>query len=312
MTPGPKSKRKYGHYQWPSDLEFLVLLWEMTQDEIAAMLGCRQTTVSSHALKLGFETPDSEYWRMKKLGLPVEVPDAVKQARVTFANGSNPGVESVGMPSDIVTKALEQVGGFPEPAARPESKTAALKGAAPPLPPTLTLEVDIFGPNLVYIGIDNGYTGAAARIGINGELVFRPVAVSNLGGHKELDIDGNIEMLQDLIASSGARPEQTLVVVERGQVGRDFGAHNNFVNGQNHEFWRVVLSRSKIPFAWVNPKTWQKIIFRGLGGTDTKAVAALACRQRFPELNLRGYNRSQREGIHDAICIALWARQTLR
>jgi hypothetical protein len=163
----------------------------------------------------------------------------------------------------------------------------------------------------LYFGIDNGFTGAIARIGPQGAIACQPVAVTNLGGEKLLDIDANLAILQRMIAASGVASNQVLVVFEQGQIAPKFGARNNYTNGKNNEFWRVALSLAKIPFAWVNPKNWQKSVFRGIRGTDTKAMAELVCRQRFPGLDLRPYNQSQREGINDAICIALWAQQTL-
>jgi hypothetical protein len=79
-TGSPKRKRK-GNYAWPPDMEFQVLLWDQTQKEIAAALGCRQTSVSARAIRLGLDIPKPEYWRLKNLGVPVEVPESVTRAR---------------------------------------------------------------------------------------------------------------------------------------------------------------------------------------------------------------------------------------
>jgi hypothetical protein len=157
----------------------------------------------------------------------------------------------------------------------------------------------------LYIGIDNGTTGAVAALYPTDQAVCHPVMVMRLGNEKLLDVQGNIEVLRTLIGAS----QSVLVAFEQAQIAPKFGAKNNYTNGKNNEFWRVLLTLERIPFCWVNPKTWQKTIFHGIRGTDTKVMAELVRRQRFPDLDLREYNASQREGINDALGIALWARQ---
>ena len=53
-------------------------------------------------------------------------------------------------------------------------------------------------------------------------------------------------------------------------------------------------------------------MFSGIRGDDTKEMADLVRRQLFPNLNLDDHTRIQIGGINDAVCIALWARQTLK
>jgi len=42
---------------------------------------------------------------------------------------------------------------------------------------------------------------------------------------------------------------------------------------------------------------------------DTKAMAALVVRQRFPAIDYGDYTAEERRGVNDAILIALWARE---
>ena len=44
----------------------------------------------------------------------------------------------------------------------------------------------------LYIGIDNGYTGAVAAIAPDGKLTHRPVTVQELGNDRFLDVRGNL------------------------------------------------------------------------------------------------------------------------
>jgi hypothetical protein len=99
------------------------------------------------------------------------------------------------------------------------------------------------------------------------------------------------------------------VVYEQSQINPYFGHKSNHTNGKNGEFWRVLLSTEKIPFSWVNPKQWQKDMFRAIRGRDTKVMADLVRKQRFPNLDCTGFDKTELEGVNDALCIALWARE---
>ena len=79
----------------------------------------------------------------------------------------------------------------------------------------------------------------------------------------------------------------------------------------NREFWRVLLGVLGIPFVIVEPRVWQKAIFLGISGTKPKRRAQLFIEQRYPRIDLSAFgNAETREGIRDAMCLALWARTT--
>jgi hypothetical protein len=162
----------------------------------------------------------------------------------------------------------------------------------------------------VYIGIDNGFTGAVVRLNEPNEILCRPVPVTDLGQYRILDVAGVEALMHEMITKAGAPLNNMIVVFEQSPITPLFGARNNFVNGQNNEFWRVLLTLKKIPFTWTNPKMWQEHIFAGIRGNDTKAKAAIVCQQRFPHFQTIGYSRDEIKGIYDALCIALWARET--
>jgi hypothetical protein len=163
----------------------------------------------------------------------------------------------------------------------------------------------------LYIGADNGTSAGIAGITPKGDIVCAPVLFQDLGKEKLLDIPGILALLEQMMASAGVTAQQTMVVFEQAQITPQFGYKNNYTNGRNNEFWRVLLTMAKIPFAWVNPRVWQKAVFVGIRGDDTKEMADLVRRQQFPNLDLSGYTQIQAGGINDAVCIALYAKQTL-
>jgi hypothetical protein len=163
-----------------------------------------------------------------------------------------------------------------------------------------------------FIGIDNGITGAMACLTPEGGVLCEPVIFQDLGREKLMDVDRNLALLERMIAATGLPKQRLIVVFEQSQIFPKVGARNNYTNGRHNEFWRVLLTMAKIPFTWVNPQIWQRAVFSGIRGDDTKEMADLVRRQRFPNLNLDDHTRIQIGGINDAVCIALWARQTLK
>lgn len=160
-----------------------------------------------------------------------------------------------------------------------------------------------------YIGIDNGFTGAIVLLTPDDQIVCRPVVVLDLGKEKLLDVAPNVTMLRELTDIAASYDCGVHIVFEQSPIAPIFGVKNNYTNGKNNEFWRVILTLGKLPFSWINAQKWQKELFAGIRGDDTKAMAALVCRQQLPALDVSAYKRSQTEGIHDALCIALWARR---
>jgi hypothetical protein len=162
----------------------------------------------------------------------------------------------------------------------------------------------------LYIGIDGGYTGAMAALCPDGTVLHHPAIVQDLGKDKCLDVRANREILRGMITSSRVTDSDVLVAFELSTKNPAFRASNNYTNGKNGEFWRVLLTLEELPFVWVHPQVWQGHVFRGLHGDDTKAKAALTVQQRFPRLSYGDYKVEEIRGTNDAICIALWSRET--
>jgi hypothetical protein len=163
-----------------------------------------------------------------------------------------------------------------------------------------------------YIGIDGGFTGAIAAIHPDDTWQFKPVVVIDTGKDRRLDILANQTFLREIAERAGG-VENVVTIFEYAKKNPLFGTKGNWANAQNTEFWRVCLTLSGFPFAWVDPNTWQNEVFRGIPGTDTKARAQLFLQQRFPNVSVDEFKcRTNREGIRDAMCIALWGRSNMR
>jgi len=321
-------KRNRGRMVWPDDMELLVLLWEKPQEAIARDFDTVQTSVSSHGKARGLKPPKFNYWIRLKRGLSVEVPEAVIKARQELLARKNAAAAKAGEGSATPPSTPSTTEDHDQkPPAAPENQERETT-SIPPNPMadnlrnntmnTSTLMIETPEPlpaaaaNKACIGIDNGTSGAIACITPAGDVICGPVIFQDLGKEKLMDIDGNLALLRRMIAATGLPTRQIMAVFEQAQITPKFGYKNCYTNGRNNEFWRVVLSMAQIPFKWANPREWQKPVFAGIRGDDTKEMADLVRRQQFPNLDLSGYTQIQTGGINDAVCIALWVRQTFK
>jgi hypothetical protein len=159
-----------------------------------------------------------------------------------------------------------------------------------------------------YVGIDGGSSGKAVSTVDFLNWDVHDLGTVWLGGHRLLSVETNLEILNTVAFKAGGL-QNVFVAYEQSRKNPRFGTKNNFVNGRNEEFWRVVLSISKVRFVSVDPKTWQSVCLKDITLSDTKERAREYLRRRCPSTDwLDAYNKAPREAIQDAMCIALWCR----
>jgi hypothetical protein len=160
----------------------------------------------------------------------------------------------------------------------------------------------------VFGGFDGGSSGAMVFVDQSGHWAVQPVFKVQVRGHWLLQIDANLDFIDTVAKRAGGR-NNLVVAYEEARKNPRFGTKNNFVNGRNEEFWRVLLSAEGINNVSVDPKTWQSVCLKGITLADTKDRAYEYIRRRCPETEwLDAYNKAPREAIVDAMCIALWCR----
>lgn len=155
------------------------------------------------------------------------------------------------------------------------------------------------------IGIDGGTSGSFALwTGTSWETYL--VVKEKVGTHWLLSVEANMEILKSLVAKAGG-PANVVVAYEKARKNTKFGTRNNFVNGRNEEFWRVLLAREKLECHAVDPKTWQAVCLKGIAGEDPKDRAREYIRRRYGDMPwLDSCTKAMREAFVDAMCIALW------
>jgi len=157
-------------------------------------------------------------------------------------------------------------------------------------------------------GTDGGSSGASAFLSPAGEWHVQTVFAAAEKGHRLLSVDENEAYLDAMAARAGGF-DRLVIAYELSRKNKMFGYVNNFTNGRNEEFWRVLLRMKRIRCIAVDPKTWQCKTSKGIRGPGPKDRAREYIRQRCPGTDwLDSYNKAPREAIVDAMCIALWCK----
>jgi len=158
-----------------------------------------------------------------------------------------------------------------------------------------------------FIGIDGGASGALAAIFPDLTWEAQPVLLCDTE-ETMLDVHGNLRLVEAIAAKAGG-VDRIEVVYERCRKNPMFGTKNNFANGRHDEFWRVLLAARGIPCSAVFPRTWQDACLGRGGPVHTKERALSFIQSRCRDLGwLSNFNKPQRQGIIDAMCIALWSK----
>jgi len=150
---------------------------------------------------------------------------------------------------------------------------------------------------MIYCGIDVGIHGALGLLDEEARVIAT-YTLPHLG--KLLDIVGVSTILRDaapnyvILETQQPFPKQG--AVSTGRLMREFG---------NLE---AILQVMSIPHRLVRPQDWKRAILKGM--PKGKEASVLYCQRRWPDQSLLPTERSRKpsDGIADALCMALLAR----
>ncbi len=157
----------------------------------------------------------------------------------------------------------------------------------------------------IYVGIDNGITGAVAFLFPCGLAKVYVTPTTNRGTDTVID---DI-VLRDMLLSAGSH---VFVTYERTNKNPIWGCKGNFSNGINAGIVRTTLRQMGLPNLEVHGKEWQSTLHQGfrVAGLDTKKASFAACAAHFPDVSLLPTSRSKNKhsGMADALLIAKWGK----
>ena len=148
---------------------------------------------------------------------------------------------------------------------------------------------------MIYCGIDPGASGAIALMDEQARVVctyMMPML------DKELNVHAVMTILRD------AMPSFTLVEKQRPTKGKVA----SYRVGRHEGALEALLVALSLPHRLVQPQEWKKAILTGM--PKGKEASVLFCQRRWPDVSLLPTERSRKpsDGIGDALCLALLAR----
>jgi hypothetical protein len=152
----------------------------------------------------------------------------------------------------------------------------------------------------MYIGIDNGVSGAIVILDENFKIKHKYTMPVIGTGRKEYDLIKLKNILKNNIKSQ--------VFLERAQPRFRDGSKQAFKTGYGFGAIEGILCALEMSYMVIAPKTWQKKIFEGLASDDTKTASIMFCKRKWPTEDWTPTERSQKphDGLTDAACIACY------
>src|SRR3990167_3546559 len=127
-----------------------------------------------------------------------------------------------------------------------------------------------------YIGIDNGISGGVVALneaGVVSYKILTPIisVKKGKGNKSEYSLPAMVEILEIVKNFTDVQ----IIVLERAQSMPLQGVSSMFSIGKGFGMWQGIIAALKMPFVIVQPRTWQKEIFRDLNHKDTKQASII-------------------------------------
>lgn len=149
----------------------------------------------------------------------------------------------------------------------------------------------------IYIGIDPGQSGACAILARKEQFVF---------DFEDILVINELKAYADLYHYGPANYE-LLAAIEKVHSMPKQGVSSSFKFGTNFGIWQGRLQALEIPYIFVTPGKWQKVVFDSMTKGDRKEMSLDLARRLFPwaELHLKKHH-----GRAEALLIAEYLRRT--
>lgn len=161
--------------------------------------------------------------------------------------------------------------------------------------------------DMVYVGIDNGLTGALAVL-CDGRLYMSPVITQGKGKGNEINITAVYEWLSGTL-SEVAPGRRVFAVLEK--PGGSKSASSASSMGDSYGVLRAMLSLTGIRHERITPQRWQGKMIPNCEKGQTKVYALAVAKGLWPSENWLETPRCKtpHTGLVDAALIAEYARR---
>jgi len=154
-----------------------------------------------------------------------------------------------------------------------------------------------------FIGIDPGKTGAISCINMYGKCMYEKTPILKTGKKKDYDPSAMVEIMIEYINAYRCE-NKTLILIEKVHSMPGQGVASMFNFGMGFGIWQGIIAALKVPFEFVTPQRWKKIMMDGM--PKEKSASILRVKQIYPQL---GTLKKADNGIADAILIARYGME---
>jgi len=156
----------------------------------------------------------------------------------------------------------------------------------------------------LFLGIDPGKSGCLSILNYKGELhakILMPVFVEN----KKTIVD--IKGLDKEIKKYSKKIKYAML--EKVHAMPNQGVTSMFSFGRTYGACEMCLASNKIKYDLVTPQAWQKVMFVGVKGTDSKEKSIKKARELWPDLDFKRTKKckNQDHNFTDSLLIAKYA-----
>jgi hypothetical protein len=99
------------------------------------------------------------------------------------------------------------------------------------------------------------------------------------------------------------------VFFEKAHARPISGVKQCFITGFGYGIIQALLTANNKGFELIEPKRWQKEIFKGLNMDNTKEASVMYCKRKYPEVKFDVFGKAFTDGLTDATCIALYGKR---
>ena len=166
--------------------------------------------------------------------------------------------------------------------------------------------------NIIYIGIDNGLSGAIAFISGNDAIAIDMPIITMKKGKKtkrEYDIPSIKAIFENKMIEAGNNDAFLFATLEQSQAFPKQGGVSNYTTGYCFGLMRGLLAGMEISLQTVHPRVWQKEFFKGKAG-ESKRLSYQVANALFPKVELKTPRGRTLDGRSDSILLAEFGRRT--
>lgn len=168
-------------------------------------------------------------------------------------------------------------------------------------------------------------------IGKNGAIVIQDLETGTIVKQVMPIIGTDVDVQELINILEALKGTDCMVIIEDVRAIFGAAASSTFTFGFVAGVTEAALIALKLPYRKVNPKVWQKLAFMGVkeirkpstknklgkeikGKIDTKAMALVAAKRLYPNVDLRPTERSKNphDGIVDALLMSWYCKQVYK